>query len=125
MSKSNNNMVIVGLAAAASVSLIFYLVTQQNAKAEAEKKTVGSEKRTATASSEKTSSQKSRGLDLPSASAGAVDTPRTPAPEAVSVEDKTPKVKNIKKSEENKSLHNQIEELDKKGKVLFKNKQVR
>jgi hypothetical protein len=136
MSRSNNNVVFMGLAAAASVSLLFYFLSQQQQES-ASKKTAESEKRTAVASE----SPKSRGVDSGSAAAassstggtadsGVTSTPprsKTAATESnANANDKTPKVRNtnINKSDE-KHLHSQIEALDKKGKVLFKNKQVR
>jgi cytoskeletal protein RodZ len=132
MSGSNNQMVIVGLAAAASVSMLFYFYSQQQKQSEKSlEKTVGSEKHTTS-----TEIPKSRSVQAPAATsssttdnttASGTSTPprsKMDAPE-INANDKTPKVKNTISKSDEKNLHSQIEELDKKGKVLFKNKQVR
>jgi hypothetical protein len=152
---NNNSMVIAGLAAAASVSMLFYFYSQQQKQLEKKQeksstaasspeKTVGSETKPKATSSSSSADKtlKSRSVEAPAAaataattSAAAADTSTTAsdgtttpprskmdAPEA---NDKTPKVKNTISKSDEKNLHSQIEELDKKGKVLFKNKQVR
>jgi hypothetical protein len=132
MSRSNNNMVIAGLAAAASVSLIFYLVSQQQEQKGASGKTVASEKRSPEAKTVDSQETKSRGVDASAAdsssSTGASESASgttTPPPRSEPDTDKTPKVKNTMSKSDEKDLHAQIEALDKKGKVLFKAKQVR
>jgi len=107
---TQNQLIVIGLAAAASMSLLLWYLT----KGSPEKSVDSKQSKKAPASE----SSNSRSI------------PETPPKKDRSVktaaEEKTPLVKNtnLAEKEDDKDLHARIEELDKKGKVLFKNKQV-
>lgn len=103
MSTRNNNQVLIaGLMAAASASLLLWYISTQNQPTKS------------------VASGKGRSIDTtPTTKITA-----TTAEDAPKAETKTEE-KTIAQPTDDKSLHSQIEELDKKGKVLFKNKQVR
>lgn len=111
-SKSNKQLIVVSLAAAAvSLGLVVYFATR--------------EKKTKTTDKKKPTSEK------PKAQSRSATTPETPVKEVKEASslsyadpDKTPPTKNSSTTLEEKELHAQIEELDKKGKVLFKEKKV-
>ena len=91
-----SSLLLAGLATAVVISLALYLYTQQEEEVKSEKKA-----------------------------------PPSSPPSTRSIpEDKTPKTKNTTppplstSSMDEQTLHSQIEELDKKGKALFKKKQV-
>ena len=89
-SKSKNTQLLVaGLVAAATVSLVLYYTSTTKATAPSKKKDVD----------DATTKSSNRSIDV------------------------TPKKSNRSDVEE-KEMHAKIEELDKKGKALFKNKQV-
>ena len=109
MAKNNNSqLLIAGLAAAATASLLYYLIfanASEKTDADAEAKAKAKAKALAmdapgkaTSPSAKSAAKKSEMAASPSSSGGKLD---------------------------DKALHAKIEELDKKGKALFKNKQVR
>jgi len=111
MARSNQTQLLLfaGLGAAASISLLYYFFFF----------------RTRSTSKGKITSE----LDDIEPSAGAKSSstsgPTTPAKtesQSGTGDDKTPQVKNTKPGE--KETHAKIEELDKRGKILFKEKQV-
>ena len=98
MSSKNKNtqLLVVGLVAAVSVSLILYYSSKSSSTA---KEPTKKKKLDDDAAASKGSG--SRSIDL------------------------TPKKSNRTDTTDEKEMHAKIEELDKKGKALFKNKQVR
>ena len=101
-SAKQNQTIALGIGAAVvTVSLLYYLFSSSSKAAADNSK--GSD-------DEPSAGSRSLGATTPTKGATAADT------------DKTPLVKNNNAS---KALHSQIEELDKKGKALFKAKQVR
>jgi len=125
MANSNQTQLIVfGLAAAVSISLAFYFMSRGATSPYSGGKGKGS--RDDDELDDMTASTKdSASTARPSAAA----TPSTPKPgrnaqqPTTADADKTPLVKNTKS--EGKEVHARIEDLDKKGKDLFKEKQVR
>eukprot|EP00522_Entomoneis_paludosa_P002023 CAMPEP_0172474918 /NCGR_PEP_ID=MMETSP1065-20121228/69604_1 /TAXON_ID=265537 /ORGANISM="Amphiprora paludosa, Strain CCMP125" /LENGTH=659 /DNA_ID=CAMNT_0013233111 /DNA_START=154 /DNA_END=2133 /DNA_ORIENTATION=- len=129
--QSNTLMLVGGLAAAATVSLaMWYMTSSSSEKATAEAK---AQKKTKSLENDQTTS---RSINLDSR----VETPppQTPSsrggapPSQTTEEDEqhTPIVQNKNKTNKHaalnadeRALHARIEELDKKGKALFKNKQ--
>mmetsp|Transcript_20888 Transcript_20888/g.45310 ORF Transcript_20888/g.45310 Transcript_20888/m.45310 type:complete len:659 (-) Transcript_20888:76-2052(-) len=121
MSSRQNNktlMVVGGLAAAATASLVMWYLTSSSSRAEPE----GSTKKPKKLSTDDNGSK--------SRSAPPITTPTNAAGGVVDDEEQTPVVqnknRNLKHSSLNqgeRTLHARIEELDKKGKALFKNKQ--
>jgi hypothetical protein len=127
MSRSNasqqQTMVVAGLATAAAVSLLYYYwFTQETSLVENKTKKLSDDDDTAKPS---ISSRGGVGSTDTGTRISTVTTPlKETAQQPSDPMDKTPQTKNSKK-DENKNLHAEIEELDKKGKALFKNKQVR
>jgi hypothetical protein len=116
MSKSNNNnnqMAAVGLAMAAAASLAFYLYLKQ----EDEEKVKVSSKPKKLSDEAPSSTAADRSLD--------VDSNLTPKTSNASPAKNSPKKLDDDSRLEEKKLHLQIEDLDKKGKAFFRNKQVR
>ena len=103
---SQTQIVLIGsLAAATTLSLLYYFVFRKREWATAD-------------------SNKSELEDIGGTKNRDSKTPSSPEPTARSAaDDKTHLVKNTKKDD--KEIHARIEELDKRGKVLFKDKQVR
>ena len=103
-SSKQNQTIALGIGAAVvTVSLLYYLFSSSSKAAADKPKGSGND-------DEPSAGSRSLGATTPTKGATAADT------------DKTPLVKN---NNANKALHSQIEELDKKGKALFKAKQVR
>jgi cell division protein FtsN len=113
MSKSNNNnqtvAIALAMAAAASLALYFYMHQEDEETVKA--------------------SSKSKKLDdVPSSPADRsldVDSNLTPKTSNATPEKNPPKKLDEDARLEEKRLHARIEELDKKGKALFRNRQVR
>jgi hypothetical protein len=100
----NTQLLVAGLVAAATLGLVYYLATSSSTES----------------ASSSSSSKKKKLLDEDD---GANDKQRGSRSVDFS-SDSTPKKSNESIPEE-KQMHAKIEELDKKGKALFKNKQVR
>ena len=113
-------LVVAGFAAAATISLLYYWYSTSSNKEKVKAKSSSKYHQDKKVSS-------SRGVapsKTPPPPTGADSTPNIRRSQRESLNDKTPLVKNTTKQDE-KALHAKIEDLDKKGKALFKNKQVR
>lgn len=126
MSRLNQTQIVLigGIAAAATLSLLYYFVFSRRELADAKK--VDSELEDIAGSTTTDTKKDTASRTTSSSSAASVPASPEPTPRgsAASAEkDKTPLVKNTKKDE--KEIHAKIEELDKRGKALFKDKQVR
>ena len=98
--RQNQVILISAAATVVTASLVYYLLSGRKKE---EKKGGGSEEGSTSRSIGTTPTKAGTRLDI----------------------DKTPLVKNGDTADANKELHSKIEELDKKGKALFKDKQVR
>ena len=116
----NTQLLVAGLVAAATISLVVYYASLTPATASSKKKEKkfdddnkgdgnASEKGSATNNKKSTTSSSST-------------KDKSVKPTTESSRDATPKKSNVT---DEKELHSKIEELDKKGKALFKNKKVR
>ena len=110
-SRSNQTqLLIAGLSAAAAVSLFLWIITRDTA-------------RETNSDSKGESSPKPPKTSSVGTSYSSEKKPEVPvAPDVANAEAETPVVKNTKSDE--KAFNNKIEELDRKGKALFKDKQV-
>jgi hypothetical protein len=115
MPKSNSSqMIMVGLAAAASLSLVYFLLTRdQDEKAKAETK------------QKPTKALDNEGKKSKSISPGSTPPISNTSDDAARAEEKNKEISQPGNNMEEKALHAKIEEMDKKGKALFKDKQVR
>ena len=113
-SSKHTQLLVVGLVAAATISLaIYFASTPANAKSKKEVVDKGKNKKStkpATPASKSSSSSSCSSTDSTHEFVGGI----------VHLDD-TPKRSNVT---DEKDLHSKIEELDKKGKALFKNKKV-
>ena len=105
MSK-NTQLFAAAFVAAATVGVLYYL-SSENAKATAKSKKDVDDK-------------KSADVKKPSPSSSSTS-PSTSKGKQAAAADDTPKKSNVS---DQKEMHSKIEELDKKGKALFKNKKV-
>jgi hypothetical protein len=110
MSK-NTQLLAAAFVAAATVGLLYYLSTE-NAKATAKSKPKKD-------LDDPVDDKKSADVKKPSLSSST--TPSTKKGKRAAAADDTPKKSNVS---DQKEMHSKIEELDKKGKALFKNKKV-
>jgi hypothetical protein len=105
----NTQLIVLGLAAAAAASLLFLWLQQQK---DNEKAAVPSSKKVFDDDDEMTGRSMASDTSTTKASNATTSTSTKPA-------------KKLDDEWDEKTLHAKIEELDKKGKAYFKNKQVR
>ena len=123
--QNNNQVILLGAAAAlVSASLLYYILSSSSSS-KAEKK-IGGDDDDATDKQGDGGSTTHRSIGTSSSTT--TTTPTKTSHQSLDT-DKTPLVKNgtegsANNNSNNKELHSRIEELDKKGKALFKNKQV-
>ena len=121
MSKARDNQVImIGLAAAAAASLLYYFAfAQTSAKEEVQKKTKRLDD-----DDDRDMIQPSSSKDRSISSVNSLGTEKASNISAATAARAEEKNRELEKLDD-KTLHAKIEEMDKKGKALFKNKQVR
>jgi FtsZ-interacting cell division protein ZipA len=100
-------LIVVGLVAAVTISLVYYVSTSSSSSSASKGTAPSSTKKKLDDDADNSNNNKSTGRSVG----------------GVSPSDSTPKKSNESMPEE-KEMHTKIEELDKKGKALFKNKQV-
>ena len=122
----NQQVVVIGLTAATVVGLLYtYYWYQTNTRTGTSKQGAkGGTTTTTTRSDDETTKSSSKDSTTTTTSKAGADVPpdNNKTDSKTMTDDKTPLVKNTKQDE--RTLHVRIEELDKKGKALFKNKQV-